>query len=144
MKTYSREQVQKDIRQLVPPSGRRIPATNKTSEVSGHKLNDRYPQAVLQEGFTPIPNALLNNYQSLGMTNNEALFIIHLMFYKRDVRNPYPSIPRIALKMGVTPHQARVYARNLEDKKLIVRINRSGKSNEFDLSPLFNKIEESK
>lgn len=144
MKQYSKEQLYRDIQRLGPLSDLfveyKLPDAN---EVKPEKLNHRYPQSVLQEGFTPIPNSLLNNYKSLNMTSNEALFVIHLMFYKRDKRNPYPSISKIASKMGITDHQARSYARSLESKGLLSRIGRNGKSNEFDLNLLFERLGDS-
>jgi DNA-binding MarR family transcriptional regulator len=78
--------------------------------------------------------------QPFALTVAEALFVIHLMWYKWDAKPPYPSLNTIARKMGITPIYARKLARSLEQKGLLQRLARVGSTNAYDLNPLFKKL----
>ncbi len=70
------------------------------------------------------------------------MFLIQLLSYKWGAKHPFPKFARIAQRMGMTETAVRGYARNLEKKKCLSRIAHAGRSNEFDLTPLFVKLEE--
>lgn len=96
----------------------------------------------LSKSYTPVPSIFLDHYRELKVTPTEAMVVVHLLSYKWTPKHPFPRLSVIADKMGLTPTTVRSYLRSLEDKKLLKRIYRSGQSNEFDLSPLFAKLEE--
>lgn len=108
----------------------------------------RWTQKILRDGFTPVANFFLDHYSEIGVTSTEAMFLIHLVRFKRDEGHPWPSYRVVSQKMGIHDRRARQIARSLEDKKLLVRIGRRDQetrkwhSNEFNLSPLFEALEE--
>jgi DNA-binding MarR family transcriptional regulator len=77
----------------------------------------------------------------MNITSPEAMLIIHLMSHKWDHKNPFPTFARLAGRMSMSETAARGHARSLEKKKLLRRIKRPGRSNEFDLTPLFQRLE---
>lgn len=103
----------------------------------------RWTPALIAGGFTPISDFFLDNYHRLSppISHAEAMFIAHLMRHKWDASAPYPSLKSIAMKMGVSPQAARLYARNLEKKGYLRREMMVGETNRFHLPPLFQALE---
>jgi hypothetical protein len=100
--------------------------------------------ALIEDGWVGVPVSFLTNYGRLiqhgGITTAEAMFVIQLMAFKWDEAEPFPSYETLARRMGVTPKQARRYARNLEEKGFLSRTLRIGNTNSFDLQPLFDAL----
>jgi len=98
---------------------------------------------IKKEGFVPVPlrfllyHAVLRPY---SLTVAEALFVIHLMWYKWGDQAPFPSLNTIARRMGITSIYARKLARTLEGKGFLLRVARIGSTNAYDLTPLFKKL----
>lgn len=107
----------------------------------------RWTQKLLRDGFTPVANFFLDHYSEIGVTSTEAMFLIHLVRFKRDEGHPWPSYRVLSQKMGIHDRRARQIAKSLEDKKLLVRIGRRDQetlkwhSNEFNLTLLFEALE---
>jgi DNA-binding MarR family transcriptional regulator len=101
----------------------------------------RWTPNLARGGWTPVCDLFLDSYKKLGITNLEALFVIHLVRFKWSSAMPFPGFKRIANKMGITPTAARAHARSLEKKGLVKRVERSGSSNRFDLTELFQRLE---
>lgn len=103
----------------------------------------RWTKKLVEGGFTPISNFFLEYGCELKpeLTPGEALFIIHLMFFKWDEQMPWPGFKTIAKHMGIGHAQARKLARQLDAKKYLVRHIRRSLPNEFDLQPLFVALE---
>lgn len=104
----------------------------------------------LAKPFTPVSLFFLKNYSKLnalpnarGLTPTEAMLIVHLMSYKWDDRDPYPTVPMLAKLMGIAPRTVRNHLKTLEDHRLITR-KRSpyGGSNRYDMSGLIRALEE--
>ncbi len=98
---------------------------------------------IKKEGFVTVPWRFLAYHAALKpyrLTVAEALFVIHLMWYKWDAEPPFPSLNTIARRMGITPIYARKLARTLEGKGFLVRLPRIGSTNAYDLTPLFKKL----
>jgi hypothetical protein len=93
-------------------------------------------------GYVPVVRTFLRLYHRLGLSAAQALFVIHLLDFKRDANAPFPSYARIARYMGVQAKAVQRYARTLERKGLLRRETRNGESNRFDLQPLFERVEE--
>ena len=74
------------------------------------------------------------------MTHGEALFVLHLMEFKWDREAPFPSYSTLARRMGVSAKMVRRYAQALERKGYLKRSARTGHTNLFDLTPLFDKL----
>ena len=75
-----------------------------------------------------------------SLTHGEATFVLHLMQFKWDEQAPFPSYATIARQMGVSTKQAQRYAVALEQKHYLKREQRTGTSNRFDLTPLFDAL----
>ena len=113
-----------------------------TSQRSNRNVGKRWTPALALDGFTPIPTAFLEHYGQLGITSSEAMLITHLMSHKWDEKNPFPRFARIAARMDISETATRGHARSLEKKGFLHRIKRPGRSNEFDLTPLFERLEQ--
>lgn len=95
---------------------------------------------VFEEGFVGIPTAFFRYYSHLKLSQSEAMFILHLMSFKWNENAPFPSYPTLAQRMGITTEMARRHAKRIEEKNLLKRIRRTGKSNAFDLRPLTHAL----
>jgi hypothetical protein len=91
-------------------------------------------------GFLVVPVKFLTNYSVLGVSTNEAMFLLQLMTFKWDSAAPYPSYGRIARRMGISEKMARRYAKGLEQKGLLRRMFQNRAPNRFDLSALFQAV----
>lgn len=115
--------------------------------VVSHDLVTRWggDKAVMHEGFVAVPTAFLKYLATLGgfgLTPAEALFVLEIMAFKWDAGAPFPSYKTLATRMGVSPAYVRKLARNLEEKKFIRRVERTGTTNKFELQPLFDVLAE--
>ena len=92
-------------------------------------------------GWTSVVDFFLDHYQDLGITNLEAIFLVHLIRFKWTKEMPFPGFKRLAKKMGISATAARGHARRLEKKGMLKRIERTGSTNRFDLTGLFQGLE---
>ena len=100
---------------------------------------------LLAQGFVAVPVTFLKNYASFkpfAMTSMEAMLVLQLMVHKWDADDPYPGYKSLAKRLGRTEGYARTLARDLEGKKLLTRVVRTGTTNRFNLRPLFDKLKE--
>jgi hypothetical protein len=93
------------------------------------------------QGFVGVPLQFLKSYVQLGLTNGEAMFIIHLMSFKWSEQAPFPCYKTLATRMGITSEMARRHAKSLEAKALLHRVKRIGRSNAFDLTALTQRLQ---
>ena len=103
----------------------------------------RWTEELVEGGFTPISNFFLEFGHELRpiITHGEAMFIVHLMFFKWDEKMPRPGFKTIATRMGISHGRVRELARQLERKKYLKRHMEKSKPNRFDLRPLFSALE---
>lgn len=95
-------------------------------------------------GFTPVSDFFMKNYYRLvpELTSVEVVLIIHLMVHKWDRNMPYPGSKALAQRMGISQTAVRNHLRSLHlRKKCLVRHIRTGTTNAYDLTPLFEKLE---
>ena len=98
---------------------------------------------LFERGFLAVPSTFLQLYarlQPFRLTTGEALFILHLMEFKWDADAPFPGYATLAERMGISVKMARRHAQTLEGRKYLRREMRTGKTNRFDLSPLFGAL----
>ena len=98
---------------------------------------------LFDRGFVVTPTLFLQYYARLKpypLTGGEALFVIHLMEFKWDAAAPFPGYKILAERMGVSDKMARRYAQSLEAKGYLRRQVRTGQTNLFDLTPLFDAL----
>lgn len=105
--------------------------------------------AALAVQFVAVPTYFLQNYHRLrphpgakGMSNSEAMFVIHLLDHKWDERKPFPSQETLATRMGVSTRRIRQIAKTLKDTGYLTWDNRPYNSNAYDLTPLFGALED--
>ncbi len=113
------------------------------SSGSGNRPAERWTEILLDQGFVPVARRFLRNYSKLDppLTPGEALFVIHLMDFKRDSNAPYPSYGRVAGYMGISDKMVRIHAQRLERKGYLHREQSFGKTNRFNLAALFSAVE---
>lgn len=71
---------------------------------------------IIQEGVTSISNLLLTNYKKIGLTDNEMMVIIHIIYYK-SMGNDFPTIGELEKRMTL----------NAEDlMKILQRLVKNG------------------
>ena len=90
-----------------------------------------------------MPSVFLRHYSRMkpySLTHGEALFVLHLMEFKWDQAAPFPSYATLSRRMGVSIKMVRRYAQALEEKRYLKRVVRTGNTNRFDLTPLFDKF----
>ena len=122
--------------------------SEKQSNVVNRKLATRWGAHdelfASPEGWVGVPDAFLRHYATLqpygGLTVSEAMFVVQLMSYKWTAAAPFPSYKTLARRMGVTDKMVRRYAANLEAKGYLKRRTRTGRTNIFDLKPLFAAV----
>ena len=104
----------------------------------------RWTDKLVKKGWAPIAHSFLDLYARLPepLTTTEAMVVVMLMRFKWDDRHPFPSLKRLARMMGLGSTSIRNHIRSLEKKGYLTRIYRTGFSNSFDLTPLFQALEE--
>jgi biotin operon repressor len=113
-------------------------ASQRQTETS---LFGKWGAEIVHFGWTAIPNALLRNMGVLGISPTEMVIICHLnRFWWEKDRLPFPSILKMADEMGVSSKTIERNLSSLEKKGLIIKIERSGKSNSYDMTPLVEKL----
>ena len=90
-------------------------------------------------GYVPVPSFFLECYAQLEppMNSGEVLLVLHLMAFKWGWEAPFPACKTIAKRMGISVKMVRNHAKNLEIKGYLHRPEIPGRTNRFDLSPLF-------
>ena len=99
------------------------------------------PKDVLEaEGYSVIPNSLINHWPELGLTRSELTVVLALICSRRS-RGTFPSLPLIAQRSGFSRRGVIKILDSLKSKGLI-RVSRHPKarSNSYDLSPLWEKL----
>ena len=111
---------------------------------SNHAYITRWEhEALFNKGYVVVPTQFLRHYARLKpypLTSGEALFVLHLMEFKWDSKDPFPGYKTLAQRMGISDKMARRHAQSLETKKYLQRRMRIGRTNKFDLTPLFNAL----
>ena len=117
---------------------------SKTPPKKSRTYSDRWKHPeLLESGYLVVPSAFLRHYSRLkphSLTHGEALFVLHLMEFKWDQAAPFPSYGTLARRMGISVKMARRYGQALELKGFLRREIRTGNTNLFDLTPLFDKL----
>src|SRR4051794_38254652 len=75
--------------------------------------------ALLDEGFTSIPNLLIRNYRRISIEHGEYGFISQLLSYKHDARDPYPSRELLAENLCCSTRQIDKWIKSLKNKGLL-------------------------
>lgn len=99
-------------------------------------MDAKWGSAILDDGWTAIPNKLLKNAAQLDLDPTETLTLIYLVrFWWTADEMPYPSISKTSEQMGVTRKTLGKKFASLEDKGLIKLVETGGKRS-YSLSGL--------
>jgi DNA-binding MarR family transcriptional regulator len=104
----------------------------------------RWTSKLVAGGYTPVVNAFLEHggrRRGLGLNPTQCMLVIQLINFKRDVRMPYPSIKKLATRMGVSDTTVRNNLDVLAKRGLIVKHLQRGSPSMYDLTPLFKQLE---
>jgi hypothetical protein len=126
---------------------RSIPEGFSVPDPNAIPLIVKFGDDLMKDGFTAIPNTILDHYAELGITANEMLFVVHVWQFWWFLRDPYPGLSAIAARMGVQRRQAQRYAEGLREKGYLLTEQRvvEGRgqlSNEYDFTPLLRAVRE--
>jgi len=117
---------------------------NKANKASERK----WGKPVMDLGFCIIPSLLLRAQARLRLNPSQLAVLLHLADYWWDVeRKPYPSKKTLGERLGIGPRQVQRYMAELEEMKLVQRIERVAKhrgklTNEYDLTGLVTRLKE--
>jgi hypothetical protein len=133
-------------------------ATKQKSTINAGKPRNASPQkssterifgaAVLSHGYTAIPNVLLRGQKRLGISATQFNIIAQLLSYWFDPdRPPFPPKRDLAGRIGITEQTLRINIKALEDRKLVVREQRTTAAgdygpNIYHLDGLVKKLQE--
>jgi len=82
-----------------------------------YRLELRFGDDILQEGFTAVPNILRNHYTDLGMNDGQFCLVVHLLTHQWTKE---PAFPRLRnLPMSVTLDTRREYLRGMRNAGLM-------------------------
>ena len=122
-------------------------------ENSNDRITVRFGDPIMQDGFTSVPNLVLNYYSRLGISQAEMLFIIHVWQFWWTEKNPFPALNTVAIRMNISRRQARNYVQSLKGKEFagypdlhLLNVydrfepGRGQTSSEYDFSGLFRAI----
>jgi hypothetical protein len=65
-------------------------------DVEQRDVAARWTPHLASGGFTPIVDFFLDHYRELGITNLEAMFLVHLIRFKWTSQMPFPGFKRLA------------------------------------------------
>lgn len=112
-------------------------------------LNAKWGKPTMDQGFTVIPSVLLRSQARLQFKCNELAVLVHLIeHWWKPGSMPWPKKTTIAERLGVSIKTVQRAIVKLEKEKLIQRkdrylpANKGRTSNEYDLSPLVERLNE--
>ncbi|MBL9049074.1 MAG: helix-turn-helix domain-containing protein [Tabrizicola sp.] len=110
-------------------------------------LTRKWGKPTMDEGYTVIPSILLRSQAKLRIKCNELAVLVHLLeHWWKPGSMPWPKKTTIAERLGVSIKTVQRAIVKLEKEKLIQRKERylraddSRTSNEYDLSPLVDRL----
>lgn len=81
-----------------------------------YTLELRFGNAILEAGFTAVPNLFLQHYHHLGLSDSQAMWIVHLLRYKWTEAAPFPrqgSLPMTCSEKTRRRHATHLRAHGL-------------------------------
>lgn len=107
-----------------------------------YTFDNKWSPAIAAHGHTSIPNLLLRQYISLGITTPELRMIIALEMYRWDDKEPYPGVTALARLTDVTPRRARAILTSLHTKGLVMRTIRNHDTSSYNPDRLILKLDQ--
>lgn len=91
-------------------------------------------------GFVQVPNCFLRCRQNLGLTQSQAIVLIHLLSYSYGKDYAYPSQKTLSLESGMAYPTIRANIRALERKGFLHRERRGNTSNIYAFDQLIDRL----
>jgi hypothetical protein len=109
------------------------------------RLTTYFGDATLQAGFLPLPNLFLRHYAELGLSGQQAMFVVQLMATTWDLGSPPATLSDIAGRMGIARRTAQAISAELHAKGVLEIYDQyddggSQIENGYDLGPLFLRL----
>lgn len=109
--------------------------------MSNDRMEVIWGKRILDNGWLNVPNMIVRCYRHLGIEHGEFGFIMNILTYKHDSRDPYPSRQTLAGNMKCSTKQISKWSESLLSKGLIKigqRIDNDGTfgNNVYNFEPL--------
>lgn len=107
-------------------------------------FQEKWPGDAGDRGFTMVPTALLECYRELGLTPGEFLILVNIESYRWSAdKYPFPSITTLSGRTGMSERNVTRTISSLQNRRgVLERFKRRGTSNQYDLNPLVEKLNE--
>ncbi len=105
-------------------------------------VNDKWGKPIGEYGYFQFPLAILTFRKQLGISSTDVCVLISIFahyWHKGDI--PFPSLKRIAHRLGYSESTVRASVRKLRMKKLIFVEFTNGGSSRYHVAPLIKILE---
>jgi len=109
--------------------------------MNNDRLADKWTEEIIDQGFTAVPNLLLNNRELLGISTSEFYMLIVIEMYRWTSDRPWPSLRELSKASGFSTRQVSRLTQGLESLGLLTRIKRANTSNLYDVQPLIDELD---
>lgn len=93
-------------------------------------------------GWVAVSRMFLRHHRGLGVSDAQAMLILTILDYQWGDRLPFPKVETLAEATGKSEKTVRANIRALRELGLVRTRLRGGRSNEYDFSPLFDRLRE--
>lgn len=125
----------------------RIQINTMGLERTPKELLGKWGVAALINGWTNIPNTLLEQQSKLDLTNSEMMLLIHIISFSHKAESPaFPSVSTLATRLNQHTRTVQRTIGRLVEKGIINKKVRSkhandlGMTNIYTLEPLKRKL----
>lgn len=112
-------------------------------------IERKWGKEIIKDGFTAIPNQLLQKQREKNLSNNHVMVIINIIsFWWEKERNPFPSKRILSDRMGVSERQVQRYISELINigalrRSVYINKEKTGRNIvEFDMDHLIKFLRE--
>ena len=118
-----------------------------TEDKPNYSVQARWTER-LGKRFCPVSSVFLANYHRLrphenarGLNSTEAMLVIQILDHKWTTKAPWPSVPTLAKRLGISTRAVRAALKSLEDGGWLRREYRNHGTNLFHFDGLFAALE---
>jgi hypothetical protein len=116
-----------------------------TTSTYDPRLTTYFGDASLQAGFMPVPHLFLRHYAELGLSGQQAMFVMQLMAASWDLGKPPATLSDIARRMGIARRTAQGISAELHARGLLAIYDQYDEDgaqteNAYNLRPLFARL----
>ncbi len=103
-------------------------------------MDNRYPPAVLEHGYTPTPNLVRRAWPALGATYGAYFLYETIISYQRDAAAPAVYVDQLAADLQINPRRVRALTAQLVGLGLLVVGRARDGRNLYDFRPLYARV----